>query len=699
MKKLRRHINGWITRRRLLAAGIDLVLVFLAYYLILLFYSQGAPSLGMYVDSTHFIIFMVAAIVLHLCLNAVFRVYSIVNRYVGLPQAVWIVRATIVSVILLLLLDAAWLSGGQRLVPPSVVLVGGAAAGAAMLAVRFYSRVFQTRSLKQISDGKRVVLVGAGEAANILARQVDGTSEAGVTIVGLLDDNPQLRGMRISKHPVLGAIADASQVAEEYDVEEFIITIPSADAAQMENIYARLKKTQLPVRTLPPVSDLVGGRVSMADVRELKIEDILGRSPVQTDLAAIAGYLKGRRVLVTGAAGSIGSELCRQIASFAPENLILVDRDESGLYALHEELRACGFIDYEVVTTHIQHMEKLQLVFQEHRPHVVFHAAAFKHVPFMEICPDEAVFNNVLGTLAVAQASAVVGVERLVNISTDKAVDPISIMGASKRVAEMVVQHVGRENPDCHFSSVRFGNVLGSRGSMLPIFQKQIANGGPVTVTDKNMTRYFMSISEAVQLVLQAAALSTHSDSRDGVFVLEMGEPVSILEIAKKMIHFVANGRSSDIEIQFTGLRPGERLEERLVGLHEHVVPTSHPMIDFVRSVSDSDGDVGCTDREGLAAEDFFVKLERLVELARSNPDRDTMVAAFQTLVPTYVPFELHDTGIFPGCRTSQESDVICLDEADSARAVKDAGRTEGANRREDMSTTCGAGGAAEVAC
>ena len=425
----------------------------------------------------------------------------------------------------------------------------------------------------------------------------------------------------------------------------------------------------MPVKTLPSLSDLIDGRISIADVRELKIEDILGRSPVQTDLASIAGYLKGRRVLVTGAAGSIGSELCRQIASFAPENLILVDRDESGLYALHEELRTYGFSRYEMVTTHIQHSEKMRLILQEHRPHVVFHAAAFKHVPLMEVCPDEAVFNNVMGTLAVVQAAGAAGVERFVNISTDKAADPISLMGASKRVAEMVVHQAGRDYPATHFCSVRFGNVLGSRGSMLPIFQKQIENGGPVTVTHKDMTRYFMSISEAVQLVLQAAAMSTQTDTEGGVFILEMGEPVSILEVAKKMILFAGNGRAADIGIEFTGLRPGERLHEALVGRFEHTVAHEPPHDRVGRSRRPTPAETVAGRARTRSRPDFAQKLERLLDLARRHPDRDSLIAAFKSLVPTYEPFEFIDVGFFPGCE-SEKRDAV--GESGPALGVRD---------------------------
>ena len=660
------------TRRRLMAAGVDFILVFLAYYLILVFRFQGSLPADMGLGSYKFGVFFAAAVIVHLGLNSMCHVYSIVNRYVGLPQASWIVKATALSVVGLLVLDLAWRSGTGRIVPLSVVIVGGAVAGTAMLSVRFYSRLFQTRSLRRNHEGKRAVLVGAGSAAEVLLRQIENTPRLGITVVGLLDDDRGMRGMRMLRYPVLGTVADAGRIAADHDVEEFIITIPSADAKQMERIYTELRKTGAAIKTLPSLSDLIDGGVSISDVRELKIEDILGRSPVQTDLASIGGYLEGRRVLVTGAAGSIGSELCRQIASFAPDSLILVDRDESALYSLHEELRTFGFSRYEMVTTYIQHSEKMLSIMKEHRPQVVFHAAAFKHVPLMEVCPDEAVFNNVMGTMSAVRAAGAAGVERFINISTDKAADPISVMGVSKRVAEMIVHQAQGDYQDTHFCSVRFGNVLGSRGSMLPIFEKQVENGGPVTVTHRDMTRYFMSISEAVQLVLQAAAMSGEIDTRGGVFILEMGEPVSILEVAQKIIRFAGNGRAADIEIEFTGLRPGERLHESLVGRYEHAASTSHPMIALVSSGSGAYENGGRPGASSLDP-DFPQKVEQLIGLARRHPDRDTLIAAFEDIVPTYEPFELQEVGSFPGCERRESAEVGELDarELDDETACK----------------------------
>ena len=638
-----RHVLGRMTRRRLLAVLLDVIIIVLAYDVILGFRFQRAVPDDFVLGSPKVLHFLVIAVVVHVGFNAGYHVYSIVNRYVGLPQASWIAGATIASVLVLLLVDLGWLFTGAFLMPLSVVLLGGATAGVAMIAVRFYSRVFQMQSLRAVRSGRRMVLVGAGSAAEMLVRQVDGTPSLDVRIVGLLDDDPQMQHMRIHNYPVLGTIDDAVRVAAEHEVEEFVIAIPSAGTREMERIYSELKNTGAAIRTLPSVSELFGGKVSLTDIRELDIEDVLGRPPVQTDLAAIASYIKGRRVLVTGAGGSIGSELCRQIASFAPEKLVLVDRDESALYALHEELRGRAFSRYSLVATHIQQSRKMRRIMEEHRPHVVFHAAAFKHVPLMEHSPDEAVLNNVMGTMVVAKAAAGAGVERFVNISTDKAADPVSVMGVSKRVAELVVRHVGAQNLQTCFCSVRFGNVLGSRGSLLPIFRRQIKEGGPLTVTHRDMTRYFMSIAEAVQLVLQAASMSTHVDEQGAVFVLEMGEPVRILELAEKMIRFAGHGVAADIQIAFTGLRPGEKLHEVLVGTLEHSAPTSHPMVFLVRPGALASETAGVTPGTG-----FGQKLDGLISLACHHAGRDTLVAALGELVPTYRPFALEEAGAFP---------------------------------------------------
>ncbi len=630
---MRRHLHGW--RKALLASVLDVLIVVVAYYLILAFRYQGAIPLRLHFHSMELWGFIAAAVGLHLALNWVFHVYSIVNKYVGLHQALWVLRAATTSVLGLLVIDLGWPTVHGRLMPLSVVVFGGYAAAVLMLAVRFYSRVFHTFSLSSVDKGRRVIVVGAGSAAEMLIRQINSSPHLGITIVGLLDDNQDLHGMRIHEYRVLGPVEDAPTVATTCNATEFFIAIPSANAAEMERLYNLIKPARLPIKTLPPLTELMDGRATLGDVRELTVEDLLGRQPIETDLAAIGKYLRGRRVLVTGAAGSIGSELCRQIAAFEPDRLVCVDRNESGLYALHEELRVRGCRSHVLVATHVQQRLKMRRIFVDNQVDVVFHAAAFKHVPLMESSPDEAVVNNVAGTLIVAEEAARAGVQRFVNISTDKAADPVSAMGASKAMAELVVRDVGHRYPESHFCSVRFGNVLNSQGSVVPIFQKQIDLGGPVTVTHPEMTRYFMSISEAVQLVLQAATLAGDGAHQGGVFILRMGEPVRILELARKMIKFTKNGHSHEIDIVYTGLRPGERMHELLVGSLERPSSTSHPFIDLLMPLPQDalgvvPGHVGFRDQ-----------VEQLLALGQTHATRDVVIKGLRRFLPTYRPFDL----------------------------------------------------------
>ncbi|MCL5942116.1 MAG: polysaccharide biosynthesis protein, partial [Actinobacteria bacterium] len=573
------RIASSFNRRRVLAMAIDVVIVLGAYYLALVFRFAAQVPADLAFHSRRFLLFAGLAVTLHLLANRLASVYAIVNRYIGLVQALRLAQASAVSTLLLMPTAVLW-PGDQNLLPLSVVAVGGVLAMVAMIGVRFYGRIFHERSLSNVGGARRrLLLVGAGQAADMLIREVQRNPSLGVRIVGLVDDDPALRGMRLHQHPVLGTVADAPALVRKYEVDELLIAIPSATPAQMSRIHRLLKPAGVPIKTLPRLAELVGGEARLADVRALDIQDLLGRPKVETDLGAIGAYLAGRRVLVTGAGGSIGSELSRQIAAFAPARLVLVDRDESALYHLHQDLQSRGAQHYEVVPTDILQQAKLEKLFAACRPHVVFHAAAFKHVPLMELHPDEAVVNNVAGTFTVAELAGEHRVERFVNISTDKAVDPVNVMGASKRVGEHLLRLLSRRYPQTRFCSVRFGNVLGSRGSVIPIFQQQIAAGGPVTVTHPEMTRYFMLIEEAVQLVLQAAAMVEDVPGGYGAFVLEMGEPVRIVELAQQMIDLLGNGPAQPIAVEFTGLRPGEKLHETLFCRGECAEPTRHPLV------------------------------------------------------------------------------------------------------------------------
>jgi FlaA1/EpsC-like NDP-sugar epimerase len=636
--------------RRLMALSIDAAIVVASYYIALSFRFAGAIPSEFGVRSRDLLMFALLAVLVHLMANELFAVYTIVTRYVGLSQALNIVKAVSLSVAILFAID--WVAP-SRMVPLSVVLAGGMIAVVGLVGVRFYGRMFHERSLANLGvDRRRLLIVGAGRAADMILREVARNPGMNVRVVGLVDDDVRLQGMRLQNVSVLGVVQDVPEVVRDRDIDEILIAIPSATAAEMNRIYGHCLAAEVPVKTLPPLTQMVDGSASLADARSLNIDDLLGRPPVRIDSGAIAAYLRHKRVLVTGAGGSIGSELSRQIAQFEPDDLVLVDRDESALYSLHEDLRVSGFDRYRLLPANVGRRQKMERIFAKYRPQVVFHAAAFKHVPLMETSPDEAVLNNVKGTLVVAETAALSGVERIVNISTDKAVDPVNVMGATKRVGEQVMRMLSSRHPDTLFASVRFGNVLGSRGSVIPIFQKQIENGGPVTVTDPQMTRYFMTIEEAVQLVLQAASMVEQiptEDGRYGAFVLEMGNPVRILDVAHQMIRLLGGGRNQNIAIEFTGLRPGEKLHETLVCRGEYEATTSHPLIRMARLSRIKAGDAAAgLDERGLP-DGFEENLDTLIRSAENHADQGVMVAALQACVPTYEPFDWTQVGAFPG--------------------------------------------------
>lgn len=423
--------------------------------------------------------------------------------------------------------------------------------------------------------GRPVLIVGAGDAGAVVVRELKNNSEARLTPVGFVDDDAAKQRQRLLGVPVLGTRNDIPRLVDDYAVQDIIIAMPSVPGRVIREIVEVCQGTPARLQIVPGMYELIDGRVSISQIREVKVEDILGREPVKVDLESIAGYLEGRVVLVTGAGGSIGSELCRQISQFAPHRLILLGHGENSIYNIYQELiNASTDLDLVQSIVDVRDAAAVAEVMRLYRPQVVFHAAAHKHVPLMEENPGEALKNNVLGTWNVAAAAKDQRAEVFILISTDKAVNPTSIMGASKKLAEMVVQHMNRESTT-RFAAVRFGNVLGSRGSVVPLFQEQIARGGPVTVTHPEMTRYFMTIPEAVQLIIQAGAMAKGGE----IFVLDMGEPVRIEDLARSMIRLSGFEPGEDIEIIYTGVRPGEKLHEELFTEAERLEATRHRRI------------------------------------------------------------------------------------------------------------------------
>ncbi|HEY8420626.1 MAG TPA: nucleoside-diphosphate sugar epimerase/dehydratase, partial [Thermoclostridium sp.] len=457
------------------------------------------------------------------------------------------------------------------------------------------------------------------DAGAMIAKEMELHTELNYRPVAFLDDSDYKKGKKVNGIPVLGGIDDVADVVERKSIDEIIIAIPSAKPAVLNRIYEQCVKTKCKVKILPSMSQLIDESIMLKRVKDVDIEDLLGREPIVVDLEGVAGYLSGKVVLVTGGGGSIGSELCRQIASFGPKKLIMLDNYENGLYDILNELtRKYPELDIIPVIANIREMDRLKEIFGEYRPNIVFHAAAHKHVPLMENNPEEAIKNNVFGTWNVAHCADMYNTDRFVLISTDKAVNPTNVMGATKRIAEMIIQALDKKSKT-EFVAVRFGNVLGSNGSVIPLFKKQIEQGGPVTVTHPDVTRFFMTIPEAVQLVIQAGAMAEGGE----IFVLDMGEPVKILDLAKNLIRLSGFEPYEDIDIEITGLRPGEKLYEELLLNEEGLKATKHNKIFIAKPLH--------IDYELLERE-----LEILKQKVYKSSDSQELKEYVKVIVPTY---------------------------------------------------------------
>ena len=460
--------------------------------------------------------------------------------------------------------------------PDSVLLLDFAGTIALVCGARIAVRLYH-EEVEPAADGgaPKLLILGAGDAGATVAREIVRMPVLNYRPVGFLDDDPAKRGAQIHGVEVLGPISKLKAVCEEYGVDEILIAMPSATRAEIRGVVDLCQGVNLRFKTLPALSDLIAGRTQVQQIRDVDINDLLGRVPVTLDEDEIAKFIRSRVVMVTGAGGSIGSEMCRQIARFKPKRLVLAEQAEQHLFDIDRELKAkFGEIDIVPYIADIGDLRRIERMFSTERPTAVLHAAAHKHVPMMEHNPGEAIKNNIHGTRVIADAAARCGCEKFVMISSDKAVNPTSIMGCTKRVAEMYIQGLS-ERGDTQFVSVRFGNVLGSSGSVIPIFKEQIARGGPVTVTHPDMVRYFMTISEAAQLVLQAASMGRGGE----IFVLDMGDPVKIVDLARDLITLSGFRPEEDIEITFVGIRPGEKLFEELAIEGEDVSRTAHPKI------------------------------------------------------------------------------------------------------------------------
>ncbi|UMZ34196.1 polysaccharide biosynthesis protein [Priestia megaterium] len=561
------------SKRLALLIGLDSLIVLFSIYI------------GYYILNPYFSIYTLqvllvsslALLISHHVFAFIYRLYHKVWEYASVGEVMTIVKSVTLSVataavvqlvvngnVYVRVLFITWLL--------HICLIGGS---------RLSWRVTRHRLIKATTLQESALIVGAGAAGTMLVRQLLKNSESELQPVAFVDDDIAKQKLDIYGVPVVGTTKDIPIIVEKNDIKHIILAIPSLGKTEVQKIYQECSKTNAKTKVMPMIEDIITGKVSVNQFRDVQVEDLLGRDPVELDINSISKKIKNKTILVTGAGGSIGSEICRQVSKFGPKKLLLLGHGENSIYAIDMELRNKYNQQFEIipVIADIQDRERIMQVMQDHRPDVVYHAAAHKHVPLMEYNPKEAVKNNVIGTKNVAESADAAGVKTFVLISSDKAVNPTNVMGSTKRIAEMVIQNLDKRS-ETKFVAVRFGNVLGSRGSVIPLFKKQIRAGGPVTVTHPDMTRYFMTIPEASRLVMQAGALAYGGE----IFVLDMGEPVKIVDLAKNLIK-LSGYTEDEIGIKYAGIRPGEKMYEELLGKDEVHDEAIFPKIFIGKSV------------------------------------------------------------------------------------------------------------------
>lgn len=600
-----------INTRTLILLGLDVSFVWLSiwssYYLR---FEQGIPDAYM---SQMLLFGIIATIVTAACMIA-FKLYNRIWEYASIGEILSLIKAVTISAVASMALVTIIsdiripLSIMLRQYETILLLVGGS---------RFIWRVVRDFFFKNNAERDNALIVGAGDCGLMILRELMHNPRANLKPVAFIDDDNRKHGNRIMGLPVIGGRDAILRSVEKYQISEIIIAMPAASKQEISSIIDICKRSKAKLKMIPMLDDLIKGKLNISRLRNVDVEDLLGRDPIKTDLEGIANYVTNKVVLVTGAGGSIGSELCRQIAPFQPKLLVLLGHGENSIYTIEMEMRRkFPEMKIETIIADVQDRKRIEDVFRTYRPHVVFHAAAHKHVPLMERNPSEAIKNNVFGTRNVAECADLYEAERFVLISTDKAVNPTSIMGATKRIAEMFIQNLDKSSKT-RFVAVRFGNVLGSRGSVIPRFREQIAQGGPVTVTHPEMIRYFMTIPEAVQLVIQAGAFAQGGE----IFILDMGKPVKIVDLATDLIRLSGYEPNVDIAIEFSGIRPGEKLYEELLTSEEGLTSTKHDRI-FVGKPSQ----INHTELEFS-----FKKLERVI-----SGEREPIIEVVKHLVPTF---------------------------------------------------------------
>jgi FlaA1/EpsC-like NDP-sugar epimerase len=605
--------------RIVLLAILDILIIMISGFLALYIrfdFSFGKMDMQ-YVD--HELYYLPINLIVTIILFILFKLYRSVWRFASTTELLNVIGACSGSI----LLQIIGMTILKMRMPVSyylmkyVILIGGI--GSLRFGYRILRMIQEKRTGFQKDSRKNTMVVGAGEAGAMIIKEFQNSRYLDQKVCCVIDDNAAKHGKYLRGVKIMGGRDDIRYLAHELEIDEIVVAMPSASQKDVKEILQICQETECELRVLPGLYQMINGEVSVSKLRKVEIEDLLGREPIKLQVESVMGYVAGKTVLVTGGGGSIGSELCRQIAAHEPRQLIIVDIYENNAYDIQQELkRKYPKLDLVVLIASVRNTHRINSIFETYRPEIVYHAAAHKHVPLMEDSPNEAIKNNVFGTYKTAQAADRYGVQRFVLISTDKAVNPTNIMGASKRICEMIIQMMNNRS-GTDFVAVRFGNVLGSNGSVIPLFKKQIEEGGPVTVTHPDIIRYFMTIPEAVSLVLQAGALAKGGE----IFVLDMGEPVKILDLAKNLIRLSGYKPFEDIQIEFTGLRPGEKLYEELLMSEEGLQETENKLIHIGKPIE-------------FDETQFCEELEELRKVA--NDDSEEIKAKVQKLVPTYHP-------------------------------------------------------------
>ena len=616
-----KHIRRTSKTRFLFFFFSDIILIsFSVFMAFLLRFDANIPS--QYFNT----IFSLTILVLLFSLPAFyfFRLYSFSWSYVSTDELISLAKATIIS---FLLLVVVFLVFNDRVIfqnfPRSTFLIIYFLVFMFCGAIRFSKRIYFQLFITGLEKGKeKTLIIGAGDAGEQILRSILASRDNFYLPVGFIDDNSIKQGVAIHGLKVLGKIDKITDIARDKGVRQIIIALPSANSQTIKEAVELGRKAGVKnIKIIPPITEIIDGQISTKDLREIEIEDLLGREPVSLDTNLIEDFVKTKKILITGASGSIGSELARQVSKFGPSELMLLDQDETGIFNISREIKAkFPYLKTESVIADIRDKHKINRIFQQFKPNIIFHAAAYKHVPLMEENPDEAIKNNIFGTEIVAKAALEFNAEKFIFISTDKAVNPVSVMGATKRAGEMICQYLNQRN-GVKFISVRFGNVLNSRGSVIPIFKEQIRKGGPVTVTHPDMKRYFMVTSEACLLVMQAAQIGQGGE----VFVLDMGKPVKIVDLAKELIRFSGFEPDKDIPIVFTKPRQGEKLFEEILTAEEGTIATQHQKI-FKAKLAE-------TNKENLKQ---GLEELKLVVVRNQQQQRQEIIIALKKLVPFY---------------------------------------------------------------